>query len=245
MPNPKYVKGVGRENEIAEWFEARGWATCTSRGSRSPVDVLAAKAGEPMFAVQVKAGAAGKGHFRNFPPAERNALLAWAAKAGAVPVLCSWRDGQLPAFFTSNEWPTNQRGKPDYVVNEDGCWVWQKSTQDGYGRCNRGGKLVMAHRWYYEQAVGLIEHGLELDHLCCVRLCVNPKHMEPVTRTENIRRTAITKLTAEQVREIRRSKESHRALALQYGVGTDWIYCLRKGKRWLDVPLELPLAVSL
>lgn len=73
-----------------------------------------------------------------------------------------------------------------YVTNpETGCWEWQTQIdREGYGRLS--GKL--AHRVVYEILAGPIPHGLTLDHLCYVRNCVNPAHLEPVTRTENLRR---------------------------------------------------------
>lgn len=74
-------------------------------------------------------------------------------------------------------------------VPESGCWIWMLSTDPcGYGRVKRGGKLLLAHRVAYEAWNGRIEEGKELDHLCRVRCCVNPKHLEPVSHRENIRR---------------------------------------------------------
>lgn len=65
------------------------------------------------------------------------------------------------------------------------CWLWTGSlNSDGYGRFN--GKL--AHRRTYLEVVGPIPDGLVLDHLCRVRNCVNPDHLEPVTQRENMRR---------------------------------------------------------
>lgn len=69
------------------------------------------------------------------------------------------------------------------------CWIWQGTPNDaGYGRIQRDGKDQRAHCYFYEQHVGPIPQGLTLDHLCRVRLCVNPDHLEPVTRGENVRR---------------------------------------------------------
>ena len=70
-----------------------------------------------------------------------------------------------------------------------GCWLWTKcGTHNGYGWIKRNGKHQYAHRTSYELFVGPIPEGLQIDHLCRVRCCVNPRHLEPVTRSENIRR---------------------------------------------------------
>lgn len=69
------------------------------------------------------------------------------------------------------------------------CWIWRGVLdRDGYGQFGVGRKNLRAHRWAYESVVGPIPEGLEIDHLCRVKSCVNPLHMEPVTKTENIRR---------------------------------------------------------
>lgn len=66
------------------------------------------------------------------------------------------------------------------------CWLWKASlTYDGYGQFFIKGKRWRAHRWSYTQANGEIPEGLEIDHLCRVRACVNPAHLEAVTRREN------------------------------------------------------------
>jgi hypothetical protein len=55
---------------------------------------------------------------------------------------------------------------------------------------NGNGTVHLAHRLYYEITKGAIPAGLELDHKCRVRCCVNPDHLEPVTHTENMRRAS-------------------------------------------------------
>ena len=76
-----------------------------------------------------------------------------------------------------------------------GCWLWTGSIKPaGYGQIEAGGRKTgtrrnaLAHRLSYEMFVGPIPMGLDLDHLCRVRSCVNPAHLEPVTRSENCRR---------------------------------------------------------
>lgn len=70
-----------------------------------------------------------------------------------------------------------------------GCWLWLGCLfNGGYGSFRANGKSLLAHRWAYEHFVGPIADGLELDHLCRVRCCVNPRHLEPVSKRENQRR---------------------------------------------------------
>lgn len=70
-----------------------------------------------------------------------------------------------------------------------GCWLWEGHVgSDGYGSAfNVTGQhdRAVPHRIAYELLVGLIPEGLQLDHLCRVRNCVNPDHLEPVTAKEN------------------------------------------------------------
>ena len=81
---------------------------------------------------------------------------------------------------------------------DDGCWLWTgafitppKGRHDRYGLAIHRSlpkRKTMAHRAVYEHLVGPIPEGFQLDHLCRVRECVNPAHLEPVTQQENIRR---------------------------------------------------------
>lgn len=69
------------------------------------------------------------------------------------------------------------------------CWLWTRSLNGkGYAEVKVNGRHHPAHRLAYELLVGPIPAGLVLDHLCRVRHCVNPAHLEPVTNRENILR---------------------------------------------------------
>ena len=71
------------------------------------------------------------------------------------------------------------------------CWMWtDKPDPLGYGRLNVQGKPLLAHRLVWQLLVGEIPDGLTLDHLCRVRLCVNPDHLEAVPLAENKKRGA-------------------------------------------------------
>lgn len=70
-----------------------------------------------------------------------------------------------------------------------GCWLWTGGASAGYARLRAvPGRTTLVYRLLWEDTYGPVPQGLELDHKCRVRLCVNPEHMEPVTRRENIRR---------------------------------------------------------
>jgi hypothetical protein len=69
------------------------------------------------------------------------------------------------------------------------CWLWTGTlATNGYGIMWTGEKTRVAHRLVFELLIGDVPEGLELDHLCRVRHCVRPDHLEPVTHAENMLR---------------------------------------------------------
>ncbi|MFA7253987.1 MAG: HNH endonuclease signature motif containing protein [Patescibacteria group bacterium] len=86
----------------------------------------------------------------------------------------------------------------------DKCWEWLGSkTPSGYGILGRFGKTILAHRLSYMIFKDEIQEGLEIDHLCCNKSCVNPWHLEAVSHSENLKRSYISK-----------SKEYHRSVSV-------------------------------
>jgi hypothetical protein len=68
------------------------------------------------------------------------------------------------------------------------CWLWKRPNKDGYGRFWWNGSKTTAHRFAFLAYGGKLAKGEEPDHLCRVRRCVNPDHLQAVTRRENLRR---------------------------------------------------------
>jgi hypothetical protein len=142
-----------------------------------------------------------------------------------------------PRAYVKGHYPRHTG--PAWVEEDCGyetpCWVWQRKLDiGGYGV----DKKQRAHRLAYERHAGPISEGLQLDHLCRNRACVNPDHLEPVTCAENLRRGAGTKLTAELVRDIRRRREageSCSSLAKRFGVAPTTISTLVRRGTWADV----------
>jgi hypothetical protein len=84
-----------------------------------------------------------------------------------------------------------------FVNEEQGHWMWQGTTLGSNRNHQYGGfqastrtadGKVYAHRWIYEQIVGPIPDGYQVDHVCRIKLCVNPEHLEAVTPQKNHRR---------------------------------------------------------
>lgn len=99
----------------------------------------------------------------------------------AEPCVCGIRTSQAVTPTEMRFWKSTKR--------TEACWLWTATLDhNGYGRFWNGERYVPAHRWSYERLVGPIPVGLQIDHLCRTRACVNPAHLEPVTQRENMLR---------------------------------------------------------
>jgi len=91
----------------------------------------------------------------------------------------------MPKLF--NTLPVEKR--ITYKIDDNGCWLWTRGlTSHGYAEIWIDKKRYKVHRYMYEQKYGKIKAGLVCDHLCRVRRCINPDHIEPVTIRENVLR---------------------------------------------------------
>lgn len=107
---------------------------------------------------------------------QQSASRTWEYALGLTARL-DWQERQVPRRFACK------------FIEADGCWQWMGAQNgNGYGRLRVDGRAALAHRVAYEVLVGPIPEGLQTDHTCRNRGCVNPDHLEPVTQRENILR---------------------------------------------------------
>lgn len=108
-------------------------------------------------------------------------------------LLAQEESSPMPPHLTPHQrfWAkVNKNGPVPYDAPQLGsCWLW-KGPDNGTGYCQftAAGRMVYVHRWAYEQEYGPVPPGLQCDHLCRVRQCVRPSHIEPVTHRVNLLR---------------------------------------------------------
>lgn len=134
------------------------------------------------------------------------------------------------------------RASDKYHVDENGCWIWLRALDaDGYAVFSRleNGKHTScrAMRLFYEIYIRKIDSGKVLDHLCRVRKCVNPYHLQPVSIAVNTRRGASARLTAVNISDIfqmfKSGEYTKQQIADIYGVHRSTISLLLNGKTWV------------
>lgn len=103
-----------------------------------------------------------------------------------------------------------ERFESKYIPDPNsGCWIW-------IGACSTAGYAQIklernqyAYRASYEHYIGSIPNGLHMDHLCRVHCCVNPRHVEPVTCKENVRRGKASEATKLRALTITHCPQGH------------------------------------
>lgn len=109
------------------------------------------------------------------------------------------------------------------TVDDNGCWLWGGSTIKGYGQIWLGSKphgtwrRDYTHRVSYQQLRGPVPDGMQLDHLCRVRNCANPWHLEPVTVVENLLRGSHPNMIAKRTNTCKRGHSLHDAYVYRGG----------------------------
>ncbi len=97
-----------------------------------------------------------------------------------------------PRSYTIKHGSLAERLWAGALADGTGCWVWQRGLNKqggtGYGHIRSGEKRLLTHRVAYELVKGPIPDGLQIDHLCRNRRCINPDHLEAVTNQENCQR---------------------------------------------------------
>ncbi|GAP46906.1 HNH endonuclease signature motif containing protein [Streptomyces azureus] len=111
----------------------------------------------------------------------------------AKPDLHSLKPVTLPSGLSRQlTQPELDRLWPRVTQSESGCWIWTgRRFKAGYGAFDLNQKAMYAHRIMYMIFIGEIPQGAHLDHLCRVRECCNPQHLQAVTCHENIMRSPI------------------------------------------------------
>jgi hypothetical protein len=103
------------------------------------------------------------------------------------PAITFVRDGM--EFAVALDEPTVDRILAGFRMPSvvSGCWIWQRAMdRDGYGATGFAGRSFRSHRISYQIARGPIPSSLEVDHLCKVRACGNPLHLEAVPPLVNL-----------------------------------------------------------
>lgn len=136
---------------------------------------------------------------------------------------------------------THGSRKPIVAVVDEAtrCWILEgRKDSNGYGQVMMGGKMRPVHRLTYEALIGTYPADLDLDHkVCQTPACVNPWHLEPVTTAVNVQRGRLSKLTPDEVLEIRAIPREVPAshVAARFSISKSNVIQIRNGTTWKNL----------
>lgn len=133
-------------------------------------------------------------------------------------------------------------------VQANGCWNWTGClNSNGYGQIRINGRAILSHRASFEASIRSLQPSEQVLHRCDNPLCCNPDHLfvgdpaansdDKVSKGRQAKgfRLPHTKLSPEQVVEIRASSESQSAIALRYGIAQSNVSRIKRGLRRADL----------
>lgn len=164
-------------------------------------------------------------------------------------VVCRACGSSFVSRGPNTQWCSRECAFIQQVRVGEGCheWVGKNVNGSGYGMLSFRSKIVLAHRFAYERAIGPIPRGMLVCHRCDNRLCCNAAHLFIGTakdnhldmvskgRAEACRPPVRAKLTEQEVITARDSPEGARAIAKRFGVGRTAIQKIRKRQTWSHV----------
>lgn len=116
------------------------------------------------------------------------------------------------------------------VSRSTACWHWTAAKNSrGYGSFGYGGRTYLAHRIAYALTYGEIPVGMEINHVCGVKSCVNPLHLEVVTAAQNIQHARASGLMPAS--KLSRRNAAKVACANGHGYTPENTYTTPKGHR--------------
>lgn len=135
------------------------------------------------------------------------------------------------------------------VVQPTSCWEWVKCKYLGYGRLVLNKKHWAAHVYSYVAFVGPVPVGLQINHKCHNRACVNPNHLYAGTQKENVRdmddsfrrnqargaRAGNSKITDDVAKSIFNASGFGKDIAQQYGISQSLVYAIKNKKVWRHI----------